>query len=348
MLSASVVKGKIYVIGGQTSPYFGAGITSVVTEYDPATNSWRRRANMPTARSLLSTCVVEDKIYAIGDYPWGSASTTVEVYDPATDTWERKDDMPVPMAHRAGVVNGKIYLIGDRQVYIYDPSTDTWSMGVDRPGVPRSVAALAVAGGKIYSIGGGDESNGDESGISVSSVEAYDPATDTWTRKTNLPAPTKSAAAVVVGGRIYVIGGGFDSPRSDANRTFTNYSDVIVYDPETDTWTYAPSMSTARRNLAACVVDGIIYAMGGFQILSGTAPTFKTMEALDLNPVVDFNGDEIVNISDLLRLTESWGLDDPLVDIGPLPWGDGIVDARDLLVLAEYMVEYDSNVNVNQ
>jgi sugar lactone lactonase YvrE len=52
--------------------------------------------------------------------------------------------------------------------------------------------------------------------------------------------------------------------------------------------------------------------------------------------VVDFNGDGIVNIKDLLRLIESWGQEDPLVDIGPTALGDGIVDAADLEVLMSH------------
>jgi hypothetical protein len=52
-------------------------------------------------------------------------------------------------------------------------------------------------------------------------------------------------------------------------------------------------------------------------------------------PIVDFNGDEIVDIKDLLRLIESWGKDDPSVDMGPMPWGDGIVDEADLRVLMD-------------
>jgi hypothetical protein len=53
-------------------------------------------------------------------------------------------------------------------------------------------------------------------------------------------------------------------------------------------------------------------------------------------PVVDFNGDEKVDIADLLRLIESWGKDDPAVDVGPSPWGNGVVDANDLEVLMGY------------
>ena len=57
---------------------------------------------------------------------------------------------------------------------------------------------------------------------------------------------------------------------------------------------------------------------------------------VSIEPVVDFNGDGIVEIGDLLFLIESWGQDDPTTDIGPAPWGDGIVDVADLEVLMSY------------
>jgi hypothetical protein len=53
-------------------------------------------------------------------------------------------------------------------------------------------------------------------------------------------------------------------------------------------------------------------------------------------PIVDFNGDEIVDIEDLVILIENWGQNEPSVDIGPMPWGDGKVDEKDLEVLMCY------------
>jgi hypothetical protein len=52
--------------------------------------------------------------------------------------------------------------------------------------------------------------------------------------------------------------------------------------------------------------------------------------------ILDFNGDGIVEIGDLLLLIESWGQDNSMADIGPAPWGDGIVDAADLEILMSY------------
>jgi hypothetical protein len=52
--------------------------------------------------------------------------------------------------------------------------------------------------------------------------------------------------------------------------------------------------------------------------------------------VVDFNGDGMVEINDLMLLIESWGQDDPVVDIWPRSVGDGIVDERDLEFFMSY------------
>lgn len=53
----------------------------------------------------------------------------------------------------------------------------------------------------------------------------------------------------------------------------------------------------------------------------------------------DFNGDEIIDIKDLLILIEHWGQEEPSVDIAPLPDADGIVDSNDLALLMEYWQE---------
>jgi hypothetical protein len=54
-------------------------------------------------------------------------------------------------------------------------------------------------------------------------------------------------------------------------------------------------------------------------------------------PIVDFNGDGQVNGKEVLRMVSRWSTDDPVCDIGPFAWGDGIVDPQDLIVLADYI-----------
>ncbi len=56
-------------------------------------------------------------------------------------------------------------------------------------------------------------------------------------------------------------------------------------------------------------------------------------------PIVDLNGDGIVDSADMCIIVDYWGTGEPLCDIGPMPWGDGIVDVEDLIVLAEHLFE---------
>jgi hypothetical protein len=55
---------------------------------------------------------------------------------------------------------------------------------------------------------------------------------------------------------------------------------------------------------------------------------------------VDFNGDGIVDCADICMMTEHWHTDEPAYDVVP----DGIIDAQDLGVLAEYLFTYPGAV----
>jgi hypothetical protein len=60
---------------------------------------------------------------------------------------------------------------------------------------------------------------------------------------------------------------------------------------------------------------------------------------VQIEPVVDFNGDGIVDAADFCIMVDHWGENYSLCDIGPTPFGDGIVDVQDLIVLAEHLFE---------
>jgi hypothetical protein len=60
---------------------------------------------------------------------------------------------------------------------------------------------------------------------------------------------------------------------------------------------------------------------------------------IPIAPIVDFNGDGMVDSADMGTMVNHWGTDKSLCDIAPMPWGDGIVDAQDLVTLSEYLFE---------
>ena len=56
-------------------------------------------------------------------------------------------------------------------------------------------------------------------------------------------------------------------------------------------------------------------------------------------PIVDLNGDGIVDAADMCIMIDHWGENYSLCDIGPTPFGDGIVDVQDLIILSEHLFE---------
>ncbi len=58
-----------------------------------------------------------------------------------------------------------------------------------------------------------------------------------------------------------------------------------------------------------------------------------------INPIIDLNDDGIIDSTDMCIIVDHWGTDELLCDIGLMPWGDGVVDVEDLIVLADPLFE---------
>jgi RNA polymerase sigma factor (sigma-70 family) len=185
-----------------------------------AANTWTEGTDLPTARTRVSTSVVDGIIYAIGGFQNGSGVglPTVEAYDPANDKWEQKADMPVGISfHTASVVDGRIYVIGGQEaggdwgdpcretVAVYDPARDTWEEMNGTMPSPRADHSASVVDGIIYTFGGTAFPPGTQEGLDI--VEAYDPIKDSWTTKADIPTARMCLSTSAIGGRIYAIGG---------------------------------------------------------------------------------------------------------------------------------------------
>jgi hypothetical protein len=187
---AAVVSGKIYVIGG-ASTLPGASdpairfdgqprdyVLGTNEEYDPATNIWKSRAPMPTARNHFLTAEVGGKIYTIGGrlgstFITRSSNTEVnEEYDVAQNLWRTKAAMPTARSGVAGgAYNGKVYVAGGefqndkimaafRAFEAYDPATNTWDGSLPRMRIPRHGFAGAVIGDRLHVVAGGIQTAG--------------------------------------------------------------------------------------------------------------------------------------------------------------------------------------------
>src|SRR5262245_23165251 len=76
------------------------------------------------------------------------------------------------------------------------PDGPAWTVRAALP-TPRAEVASAVLDGRIYIVAG-VVASGDPSSV----VEVYDPATDRWQRRANLPDVRDHAMAAVFGGKV--------------------------------------------------------------------------------------------------------------------------------------------------
>ena len=263
---------------------------AVVVLFHPLTrnadaNEWRVISELPTHRRYFSTAVVEGKIYLIGgtlfandrDGPFGTS--LVEVYDPQTNTWQRVADMPTARTGtRAAVIAGKIYVLAgkaskDNQavnfrtwkvVEMYDPETDTWIRKQDMSR-HRIAFGIGVIAGKIYAIGGTtDAKPGDPWRVDL--VEVYDPATDTWAKRADMPTRRTGVKAAVVRETIYAIGGSGWPHDGQGGPALAN---IEAYHPKTNRWQKKPDMPTLRWVFSTVVVAEKIYLIGGTDLQAG-------------------------------------------------------------------------------
>jgi hypothetical protein len=174
------------------------------------------------------------------------------------DVWVQRAPLPyAEFSFGAASANGEIYAIGHNFTYAFYPFNDSW---VSKTPIPshRQGFAIATCQNKIYVIGGWNSLD-PNTGIAITSGtnEMYDPATDTWTNRASLPAPTAYMEANVVNDKIYVIAGIADISKP------TLSSSNWVYDPSSNSWNSAASIPTSVFKYASAVVDNKIYLVGG-------------------------------------------------------------------------------------
>ncbi len=189
---------------------------NIVEEYNPQTDTWISKTSMPTARHALGLVTASDgNIYAIGGFDGvGNYINTVEVYDPQTDTWMTGNSMPTARGNMGVVAtnDGKIYVIGGitstqfiNIVEEYDIHTNSWTSRASMPSYRAGFGMAIIDNGMIYAIGG---ITYEYDYVTLNLVEEYNPQTDTWKSRENMPTSRGGLGLALYNGfMIYAIGG---------------------------------------------------------------------------------------------------------------------------------------------
>uniref|UniRef100_A0A2K6KZ14 BTB domain-containing protein n=1 Tax=Rhinopithecus bieti TaxID=61621 RepID=A0A2K6KZ14_RHIBE len=228
--------------GSQQSPI------DVVEKYDPKTQEWSFLPSITHNRHVASVSVEcldytadedgvwysgtpmnGDMIYVSGGFDGSRCHTSMEWYDPNVDQWSMLGDMQTSQEGAGPIVaSGVIHCLGG-----YDGHrTHVTSMAIKCSG-----AGVALLNDYIYVVGRFDGT------AHLSSIEAYNILTDSWTTVTNMTTPQCNVGATVLWGRLYATAG------YDGNFLL---SSIECYDPIIDSWEVVTSMGTQRCNAGVC------------------------------------------------------------------------------------------------
>jgi N-acetylneuraminic acid mutarotase len=330
-MGSAILNGRIYVFGGDGNDGAPSGLFAENEEFDPASNTWRTVAPMPTPRHGTDGAVVGTTLYTPGGGTAAGAhnSSVNEAFNLSLlGHWTTMPSLP-DVRREGGVVaaDGDVFVLGGNTgnsvrtntVLRFDTATSTWSYVAPYPGPALDhTGALASTGGLIYLIGGATE----VPSPNVATLRAYNVATNSWSTIAPMPQARAAMGATTVNGKLYVMGGWINGVRTNT---------ALVYDPAANSWSPIAAMPTARDHVKAVAIAGKIYAVGGFvgaypagttgnvEVYDPTTNTWSTAASLptsraDLGAVV-VNGRLVtfggVNASGTVAVTEEY---DPVLN----------------------------------
>jgi N-acetylneuraminic acid mutarotase len=266
---AVVVDCKIYLFGGFTEDLDASNQVNV---YDPASDSWTRKKDMPTRLTHLNPAVDGNAIWFAGGFKGkhpGRVTAEVWKYDVALDAWTAGPPLPEPRAGGGlAMVEHTLHYFGGYKADRDTNAADHWSLSLeegkdwqheaDLPD-PRGHVSAAVLDGQIYALGG--DHGHDIKQIDVKSCHRLDPAAKKWTEIASLPDGRShfESSTIVYKGRILVVGGRCNSSQPPRNVV----GDLIEYDPKANTWHVVGDMPDKLLAPVAAIISGRIVVTGG-------------------------------------------------------------------------------------
>jgi hypothetical protein len=202
----------LVVLGGLNGSTSAPGVFSLAAR----SGELRRIGSLRTGTHDAAGAVLAGRDVVFG----GGTPTTVadvEAFAPAGSV--RLDSLPAPRSDAAAVsLPSATYIVGG-----YTGSAPDASVLATRDGrtftsvatlrVPVRYPAVAAVGGQLY-VFGGEAITGPQAGRPVSDIQEVDPSTHAVSVIGQLPEPLQGAAAVVLDGGVYLVGGDTTKPQA--------------------------------------------------------------------------------------------------------------------------------------
>ncbi len=253
----------LYVLGG-FSPLKVASEVPLLRD-----GAWGSAPPMPAERHHVMATAIGDDVYVLGGMTGLDFTSQKSAWVLRGGAWSSLPDLPEARgAGGAAAMDGVVYVVGGMlagktRTEVFALDKGAWRT-VAPLRTPREHLAVVALEGKLFALGGRQGSLS----TNLATVEIYDPASDRWSDGPSLPRAAGGAAAVVHGGKLYLLGG-------EAPDTVSDQLDVL--DPRTMVWTVAGRTTKPRHGLGIGSVGTAIVIPGG-----GVKPGFGAIADVEL------------------------------------------------------------------
>lgn len=176
-----------------------------------------------------------------------TTGSSVKVGSTAQVSGVTQNDFTNPIGYTVTDVDGTIAM------YTVTTTVSPWTTKTAMS-TSRLAFTVTTLNNSLYALGGQTKSGSTYPYLST--LERYDPSTDTWSTKTPMPTERMYLAAATMNGILYAVGGW--------NGSSPTLNVLEAYNFLNDSWTTKAPLPTPRSGLTAAVVNGILYAIGGY------------------------------------------------------------------------------------
>ncbi len=255
--------GTVLIAGGNDG---NGNALSSAELYDPTNGAWTLvPQSMVNARyDATATLLNDGTVLIVGGNGGHGPLNTAELYNPANESFSTVGNMSTARANAGATLlnNGMVLVAGgtfsSENVDLYNPSTKSWSQAAPMSWAMEFDTAVTLSNGKVLVTGPGEAA---ANGAPITTAELYDPAANQWSSAGSwitAPAPYDGQTTTVLPNGLVLIAGGEDAVNENA------LSGAELYNPNTNTFSAAASMSTPRYDATATLLrNGMVLVLGG-------------------------------------------------------------------------------------
>jgi N-acetylneuraminic acid mutarotase len=224
--TASLLPDGTVLVSGGAKTEDRQDLPTTTEQYHPSTKRWSVHGPAPLQKHVrhTTTPLPDGRLLIAGGSMGLLRDSVATLYDPRThQEGETKPLNERRECHTATLLpNGKVLVVGgfgeagkalsSAELYTYDSKGGVqWSKAGNMSVARGAHAATLLPSGQVLVTGGSSE---DKDGLTLGSVEVYEPATNTWWSPTDLQMQAghvEHTATVLPDGRLLVVGGNYDS-----------------------------------------------------------------------------------------------------------------------------------------